>query len=111
MSDEPVTDAEREELVAALRRHVGEGRLDITGFDERAARVYGAPTRAEARAVLDDLPPLPGTAKGRRGGHGQSAEVAPHWVATDEVFRDPVSRVVMRVWLDPTDGRRHYVPA
>ena len=31
-----------------------------------------------------------------------------HWVATDEVFRDPTSGRVMRVWVDPTDGSRHY---
>jgi hypothetical protein len=34
--------------------------------------------------------------------------VQPHWVATDEVFRDPTSGRVMRVWVDPTDGTRHY---
>jgi hypothetical protein len=36
--------------------------------------------------------------------------VRPHWVATDEVFRDPVSGRVMRVWIDPTDASRHYAP-
>jgi hypothetical protein len=31
-------------------------------------------------------------------------------VATRERFRDPASGVVMRVWLDPADQSRHYIP-
>jgi uncharacterized membrane protein YhaH (DUF805 family) len=30
------------------------------------------------------------------------------WHATDEVFSDPSTKRVMRVWLD-ADGNRHYV--
>lgn len=109
---EQVSDAEREELVAALRRHVADGRIDIAGFDERAGRVYRADTRGEARAALADLPLLPAAAarRRRRRGHGEGAGIQPHWVATEEVFRDPVTAVVMRVWVDPTDGSRHYAP-
>ena len=42
--------------------------------------------------------------------HGESA--APHasWERTEEVFRDPSSGRIMRVWHDPVDGSRHYVP-
>ncbi|HET9728023.1 MAG TPA: hypothetical protein VFR41_01305 [Acidimicrobiia bacterium] len=42
--------------------------------------------------------------------HGESAVAHPSWQRTDEVFRDPSSGRIMRVWLDPIDGTRHYVP-
>jgi flagellar basal body-associated protein FliL len=42
--------------------------------------------------------------------HGESAVAADGWGRTDEVFRDPSTGRVMRVWLDPVDGTRHYVP-
>ena len=42
--------------------------------------------------------------------HGESAVAADDWDRTDEVFRDPSTGRVMRVWLDPVDGTRHYVP-
>lgn len=109
--DGPVSDGEREQLVGALRRHLGNGRIDLDAFDLRAARVYGAANRREARAAIADLPLLDAPSRGRRRrGHGDAASVAAHWVTTDEVFRDPASSVVMRVWVDPTDGSRHYAP-
>ncbi|MEA2703794.1 MAG: hypothetical protein QOD63_1739 [Actinomycetota bacterium] len=42
--------------------------------------------------------------------HGESAVAAGGWDRTDEVFRDPSTGRLMRVWLDPADGTRHYVP-
>ena len=42
--------------------------------------------------------------------HGESDRPEPGWRATEEVFRDPSTDRVMRVWLDPADGSRHYVP-
>ena len=42
--------------------------------------------------------------------HGEASVPAANWTRTDEVFRDPSSARLMRVWLDPTDGTRHYVP-
>ena len=33
----------------------------------------------------------------------------PGWVPTDEVFRDPVTDRLMRVWADG-GGQRHYLP-
>jgi len=32
------------------------------------------------------------------------------WERTDEVIKDPVTGRVVRVWIDPADGSRHYVP-
>ncbi|HXQ90464.1 MAG TPA: hypothetical protein VN768_02830 [Acidimicrobiales bacterium] len=41
--------------------------------------------------------------------HGESAHPESGWVATDEVFKDPVTERLMRVWTDPS-GQRHYLP-
>lgn len=41
--------------------------------------------------------------------HGEEAGPGPGWVPTDEVFTDPGTDRVMRVWADPA-GHRHYVP-
>ncbi|MGI9033012.1 MAG: hypothetical protein ACR2HY_04915 [Acidimicrobiales bacterium] len=42
--------------------------------------------------------------------HGEASLPAGHWQRTDESFRDPSSGRLMRVWIDPADGTRHYVP-
>jgi len=42
--------------------------------------------------------------------HGEASVPAGHWTRTDELFRDPSSGRLMRVWLDPAAGTRHYVP-
>jgi hypothetical protein len=42
--------------------------------------------------------------------HGESPMPAAGWQSTEEVFRDPSTGRVMRVWVDPQDGSRHYVP-
>jgi Domain of unknown function (DUF1707) len=52
--DEPrirAGDADRQQLVARLGQHLGEGRLTVTEFDERV-------TRAHQAVYLDELPPL-----------------------------------------------------
>ena len=41
--------------------------------------------------------------------HAESPDVHPTWNRTTEVFRDPATARLMRVWLDEA-GRRHYVP-
>jgi hypothetical protein len=46
----------------------------------------------------------------RRRGHAQTTRPATGWVRTAERFRDPSSGAIMRVWVDPADGSRHYVP-
>lgn len=113
--DGPVTEPEQEQLLEALRRYVAEGRLELDEFDTRAARLFEARTRVAARAVLDGLPLLaaPPSSHRRRWGrrHGETDGPQAHWIATDEVFRDPTTGRVMRVWVDPTDGTRHYAPS
>ena len=45
---------------------------------------------------------------GRR--HGESGAADPAWMPTKERFIDPSTERVMRVWVDPADQSRHYVP-
>jgi hypothetical protein len=41
--------------------------------------------------------------------HGEAVVPADGWQRTDEVFIDPTTERRMRVWVDPSDGSRHYV--
>ena len=41
--------------------------------------------------------------------HGESDAPEPGWTPTDEVFKDPGTDRLMRVWVDRL-GDRHYVP-
>lgn len=49
-------DADRERVVERLRRHVGEGRLTLDEFSDRAAAAYRARTLGELSALTGDLP-------------------------------------------------------
>jgi hypothetical protein len=119
-------DADRERLAGLLGEHYAAGRLDLDDLRHRAGLVLAATCAEEAAAALTGLPPIaaPATAdasaaparadaaRGRRsrGRHAQTRRAEPGWVATAERFRDPSSGVIMRVWVDPSDGSRHYVP-
>ena len=115
-------EADRERLVALLREHYARGQLDLAELDRRVEEVLSAQYADEAAAAVADLPQLavPGTAAGpgttagppvrRRRGHAQAAKPAAGWIPTEERFRDPTTRAVMRVWIDPADQSRHYVP-
>ena len=74
----------------------------------------------EAATAVADLPPLATAARcgagrsglplGQRRRHAQTAAPGPGWVPTSERFRDPSTKKIMRVWIDPADQSRHYVP-
>jgi len=111
-------DADRERLIARLREHYARGELELDELDRRVGIVLAATYTDEAAAALADLPQLagpaaagpgPGRRRSRRG-HAQAATPGAGWVPTDERFRDPTTRAVMRVWVDPADQSRHYVP-
>ena len=107
------SEADRERVIGLLREHYAQGRLDAAEFDRRVGLALAAEFTDEVAAALGDLPELipPGQARApRRRGHGQAVRPAPGWVPTQERFRDPTSKVVMRVWLDPADHSRRYVP-
>jgi hypothetical protein len=125
-------DADRDRLVAVLREHYAAGRMDTEELRRRVGIVLAAAYADEAAAALADLPPVampggPGSAPdtgpagGPAGGaapgqsrwrkrHAQVAQPQPGWIPTAERFRDPSSGAIMRVWTDPADGSRHYVP-
>ena len=42
--------------------------------------------------------------------HAESLRPELGWLPSEESFRDPSSGRLMRVWIDPADGSRHYVP-
>jgi hypothetical protein len=98
-----------ERLAAVLGRHYAEDRIDAQQLDERLTLVYqGAPPEE----ILAGLPPLadPSPPRRRRRRHGEAATAEPTWIPTQERFIDPSTRRRMRVWVDPADHRRHYVP-
>jgi hypothetical protein len=109
-------DADREAMYETLKRHAAAGRIGIEELERRVAVVAMAETREDAAAAMADLPPLspepaatPPPARPRWGrGHGEADKPAPDWQPTDERFRDPRTRNVLRVWVDPA-GQRHYV--
>lgn len=109
-------EADRERLIALLREHYALGQLDDDELDRRVGAVLSARYVDEAALAVADLPQLAGlgTAGGRpvkqRRGHAQAAKPAAGWIPTNERFRDPTTRAVMRVWIDPADQSRHYIP-
>ncbi len=113
-------DSERDRFVALLREHYAAGRLGLDELRRRAEIVLAAAYLDEAEGAMAELPvAAAGTAgakqEQRRGwlsrrGHAEAASPAPGWVRTEERFRDPSSGVIMRVWVDPVDSSRHYVP-
>jgi len=54
--ERPVTDADREVAVAALRRHAGAGAIDLDEFGDRTAAVLAASTVSELETVFAGLP-------------------------------------------------------
>jgi len=110
----PAGDPDRDKIIGLLREHYAQGRLDEAELDRRVGIVLAAEFADEAAGTVTDLPALiPAGAparKPRRRAHAQATQAGPGWVPTPERFRDPASRVVMRVWVDPADQSRHYVP-
>jgi len=115
-------DADRERLLAQLREHYARGELELDELSRRVGIVLAATYTDDAAGALTGLPPgtlsesftprldAPGPPKRRsRRGHAQAAAPGAGWVPTDERFRDPTTRVVMRVWVDPADLSRHYI--
>jgi len=121
----PLADADRERLAALLREHYAQGSLGLDELRRRVGIVLAAEYSDEAMAAVVDLPLLaggrgaaagsagPGEPRmpvGQRRRHAQAAAPGPGWTPTPERFRDPSTKKIMRVWIDPADGSRHYVP-
>jgi hypothetical protein len=54
--DVRASDADREAIVTRLQTAVGEGRIDLDEFGQRADAAYAAVTRAELELLVADLP-------------------------------------------------------
>jgi Domain of unknown function (DUF1707) len=115
------SEADRERLVALLREHYAVGQFGLDELDRRVGVVLSARYLDEMAAAVADLPGTagPGTATPgagaprrarRRRGHAHADQPAAGWVPTNERFRDPSTSTIMRVWVDPADQSRHYVP-
>jgi hypothetical protein len=52
------SDADREQIVSALRQHHSEGRLTVDEFTERMQHAFGAKTFGELDPLTRDLPPI-----------------------------------------------------
>jgi hypothetical protein len=109
-----------------LREHYALGELDLDELNRRVELVLAARYAEDAAAAVADLPLLAGPGAGggsgeggpgrvkrpRKRGHAHAAAPGAGWVPTDERFRDPTTRVIMRVWIDPSTQpeTRWYVP-
>jgi hypothetical protein len=118
-----LSEADREQLLGLLREHYVQGQLDLDEMSQRVGVVLAAGYSDEAAAAVTDLPLLgaPGAGgqppaqagrgrPGQRRRHAQQPQPGAGWVPTPERFRDPSTRAIMRVWIDPADLSRHYVP-
>jgi Domain of unknown function (DUF1707) len=115
-----VSDADRERLLVLLREHYARGQLELDEMSRRVGVVLASTYSDEAAAAVTDLPVLGGTVAGdappararpgQRRRHAQRMQPAAAWVPTPERFRDPSTRAITRVWIDPADLSRHYVP-
>jgi hypothetical protein len=81
--------------------------LSARFLDEAAAAIADLPASAPPGTAPSSGPPRRGR---RRRGHAHADQPAAGWVPTGERFRDPSTSTVMRVWVDPADQSRHYVP-
>jgi hypothetical protein len=116
------SEADRERLIALLREHYAVGLFGLDELDRRVGVILSAQYLDEAAAAVADLPGTAGTGTTsppgtgpprrarRRRGHAHADQPAAGWVPTNERFRDPSTSTIMRVWVDPADQSRHYVP-
>ena len=96
------------------------GVIDLDELNHRVEVVLAAQYTEDAASAVADLPQLarpvasgPSPVKRpRKRGHAHAAKPGAGWMPTDERFRDPTTRVVMRVWIDPSTQpeTRWYVP-
>ncbi|MGW0180130.1 DUF1707 SHOCT-like domain-containing protein [Nocardia sp. NPDC003345] len=86
------SDAERDRIVGELGRHLGEGRLDLTEYDQRVAQVYRTTTREGLREVLADLPAAPAPKPPR------SRRRFPIWQRIEASAWLSVSVLVLVIW-------------
>ena len=81
-----IGDADRDQIAEVLSEHAAEGRLTMDELDQRIGVLYGAETRAQAAAVVADLPELVSSEVSDRFtfGHERPREVPelPAWLSS-----------------------------
>jgi Domain of unknown function (DUF1707) len=99
------SDADRDRAAAALREHLGAGRLTIEEFDERLDRTYAAKTLGELDELMADLPAsdldqLPGSSVDRPAADSMLAGRHPDRPIQAGPGRfPPARRTAWRSWL------------
>ncbi|MBF6354725.1 DUF1707 domain-containing protein [Nocardia higoensis] len=88
------SDAERDQVVQQLARHLADGRLDIAEYDARVARVYATTTRDDLDIVLSDLPRSAEAA----GRPVRSGSRLPLWQRIELRTWAGVSLLVLGIW-------------
>jgi Domain of unknown function (DUF1707) len=87
-----VSDAERTDIADRLAHHYGEGRLDITEFDERVTRAMSAKTVGDFQGLFDDLPDVPRTPVGTLASAVNAAGTPAAGSRADRGIRDRARR-------------------
>ncbi|MFI6999595.1 DUF1707 domain-containing protein [Nocardia sp. NPDC050175] len=88
------SNAEREKVVRLLARHLDDGRIDLTEYDQRTAQVYATTTTDELQLVLSDLPKLPKESAGKV----DSRSRIPIWQKIEGSSWLGVSVLVLFIW-------------
>ncbi|MGZ6616652.1 MAG: DUF1707 SHOCT-like domain-containing protein [Solirubrobacteraceae bacterium] len=83
-----IGDADRDQIAEVLSEHAAEGRLSMDELDHRIGVLYGAETRAQAAAVVADLPALVSSEVSDRVtfGHERAGVVPelPAWISSQQ---------------------------
>ncbi|MEV6213680.1 DUF1707 domain-containing protein [Nocardia sp. NPDC051833] len=91
------SDAERNAIVAQLSTHLADGRLDLTEYDQRVAKVYATATRDELAVVLSDLPQLTAQQQASAPAEKKGARI-PVWQRIEAGSWLGVSLIVVVIW-------------
>jgi Domain of unknown function (DUF1707) len=91
-------DSDRKAVADQLKHALDEGRLDLSEYDERLQRTYGAKTFADLDGLLDDLP---GTVPPQQS-QVQPAATAPGPAAAPGPRRSTAGQVAQ--WVGPYGG-------
>ncbi|MFC6012838.1 DUF1707 SHOCT-like domain-containing protein [Nocardia lasii] len=89
------SDAERTVIVDQLGRHMADGRIDLSEYDQRVAQVYATTTRDQLAVVLSDLPALP---EDTSAAPRERAARIPVWQRIEAGSWAGVSVIVLVIW-------------
>lgn len=92
------SDAERDQVVRLLGRHMADGRIDIAEYDQRVAQVYRTPTREALTLVLSDLPAPAVESTGLDKSSPRRRPRIPIWQRIEAGAWLSVSALVLLIW-------------